>query len=36
VPGAERLVTFDVDELIAAPAASPLRWRLVEASPTNP
>ena len=36
VPGAERLVTFDVDEMIAAPAASPLRWRLVEASPTNP
>jgi len=36
VPGAERLVTFDVDEVIAAPAASPLRWRLVEASPTNP
>jgi hypothetical protein len=29
VPGAERLVTFDVDEVIAAPAASPLRWRLV-------
>ena len=36
VPGAERLVTFDVDEVIAAPAASPLRWRLVEASPANP
>jgi len=36
VPGAERLVTFDVDEVIVAPAASPLRWRLVEASPTNP
>jgi len=36
VPGAERLVTFDVDEVVAATAASPLRWRLVEASPTNP
>ena len=36
VPGAQRLVTFDVDEIVAAPAASPLRWRLVEASPANP
>jgi hypothetical protein len=36
VHGAERLVTFDVDEVIVAPAASPLRWRLVEASPANP
>ena len=35
-PGAQRLIGLDVDAVIEAPGASPLRWRLVEPSPTNP
>ena len=35
-PGAQRLVELDVETVIDAPAASPLRWRLVEPSPANP
>lgn len=34
--GAERLVEFDVDEVIAITGASPLRGRLVAYSPFNP
>jgi len=35
-PGAQRLIDFDVETVIDAPRASPLRWRLVEPSPVNP
>jgi len=35
-PGAERMIDLDVEAVIDAPAASPLRWRLVEPSPFNP
>jgi uncharacterized protein len=34
--GAERVVELRVDEIIDAPGASALRWRLLEASPFNP
>jgi len=34
--GAERVIELRVDEVIDAPGASPLRWRLVETSPFNP
>jgi predicted pyridoxine 5'-phosphate oxidase superfamily flavin-nucleotide-binding protein len=36
VAGAERLVEFVIDEVIAVPGASPLRGRLVGYSPFNP
>ena len=36
VPGAQRLIVFDVDAVVEAPGASVLRWRLVEPSPVNP
>lgn len=36
VPGAERLVEFEIDELIETRNASPLRWRFQEYSPYNP
>lgn len=36
LPGAERIVVLDVEAVIEAPGASPLRWRLVEPSPVNP
>lgn len=32
-PGAQRVVEFDIGEIIDTPAAVPLRWRLVEISP---
>lgn len=35
-PGAERVVEVVVETVLDAPAASPLRWRLVEPSPHNP
>ena len=35
-PGAQRLIELDIETVIAAPGASPLRWRLVEPSPVNP
>jgi predicted pyridoxine 5'-phosphate oxidase superfamily flavin-nucleotide-binding protein len=35
-PGAERVIELRLDDVIDAPAASPLRWRLVEPSPFNP
>jgi predicted pyridoxine 5'-phosphate oxidase superfamily flavin-nucleotide-binding protein len=35
-PGAQRLIELDVEVVIDAPRASPLRWRLVEPSPVNP
>lgn len=34
--GAQRLVTFQMDEVIAIAGTSPLRWRFVEYSPFNP
>lgn len=34
--GAERLVEFQIDEVIAITGASSLRWRFVEYSPFNP
>ena len=36
VPGAQRLVTFEVDEAIEAPEAVPFRFRLIERSKFNP
>jgi Predicted flavin-nucleotide-binding protein structurally related to pyridoxine 5''-phosphate oxidase len=36
VPGAQRLVTFDVDEVIEASSAVPFRFRLIERSSFNP
>ena len=36
VPGAERLVEFEIDEVIELTGASPLRWRLIDYSPFNP
>jgi predicted pyridoxine 5'-phosphate oxidase superfamily flavin-nucleotide-binding protein len=36
VPGAERLVTFDVDEAIEVSCAVPFRFRLIERSRFNP
>jgi predicted pyridoxine 5'-phosphate oxidase superfamily flavin-nucleotide-binding protein len=36
LPGAARVVELRVDEIVDAPGASPLRCRLVEASPFNP
>lgn len=36
VPGAQRLVTFEVDEAIEAPDAVPFRFRLIERSKFNP
>jgi predicted pyridoxine 5'-phosphate oxidase superfamily flavin-nucleotide-binding protein len=36
VPGAERIVGVDVEEVVATPGGSALRWRLVEPSPHNP
>lgn len=35
-PGAERLVEFEIDEVVELTGASPLRWRLMEYSPFNP
>lgn len=34
--GAERVVELAVEEVVDRPAASPLRWQLVEPSPVNP
>ena len=36
MPGAQRVVDFDVDRVVQLDGASPLRWRLVSASPFNP
>jgi hypothetical protein len=36
LPGAERLVQFEIDEVVELPGASPLRWRFIEHSPFNP
>lgn len=36
VPGAQRLVRFEVDRLVRVRGASPLRWRLTEYSRHNP
>lgn len=36
VPGAQRLVEFEIDEVIETRGASPLRWSLQEYSPFNP
>jgi predicted pyridoxine 5'-phosphate oxidase superfamily flavin-nucleotide-binding protein len=35
-PGAERLVEFEIDEVVELTDASPLLWRLIEYSPFNP
>jgi predicted pyridoxine 5'-phosphate oxidase superfamily flavin-nucleotide-binding protein len=35
-PAAERVLEVDVEAVIDAPGASPLRWRLLEPSPFNP
>ncbi|HXJ33325.1 MAG TPA: pyridoxamine 5'-phosphate oxidase family protein [Candidatus Eisenbacteria bacterium] len=35
-PCAQRVIELRVDDVIDAPGASPLRWRLVEPSPANP
>jgi predicted pyridoxine 5'-phosphate oxidase superfamily flavin-nucleotide-binding protein len=34
--GADRVIELQVDDVVDAPEASPLRWRLLEASPFNP
>jgi predicted pyridoxine 5'-phosphate oxidase superfamily flavin-nucleotide-binding protein len=34
--GAERVIELQVETVVDAPGASPLRWRLVERSPANP
>lgn len=34
--GAERVVEFDLDEVIERPEGNPLRWQLTERSPFNP
>jgi hypothetical protein len=34
--GAERVVEFDVEEVVETHGALPLRWRLEEYSPFNP
>jgi predicted pyridoxine 5'-phosphate oxidase superfamily flavin-nucleotide-binding protein len=36
VPGAERLVAFEVEQVRETAHATPLRWRLVDAWPYNP
>lgn len=36
VPGAQRLVQFELDRLVRVPKASPLRWRFAEYSRHNP
>jgi hypothetical protein len=35
-PGAERLVEFDVDEVVEIAGAHPLEWRFLDYSPENP
>jgi predicted pyridoxine 5'-phosphate oxidase superfamily flavin-nucleotide-binding protein len=35
-PGAERLVEFEIEEVIELAGANPLRWRFLEYSPFNP
>jgi hypothetical protein len=35
-PGAERLVEFEIDEVVELVGPSPLRWRFIEFSPFNP
>lgn len=36
IPGAQRLVRFEVDKIVRIRGASPLRWRLAEYSRHNP
>jgi predicted pyridoxine 5'-phosphate oxidase superfamily flavin-nucleotide-binding protein len=36
LPGAERLVEFEIDQVVELPGASPLRWRFIDYSPFNP
>jgi uncharacterized protein len=35
-PGAERIIEFDIDEVVEVTATIPLRWRFIEFSPFNP
>jgi len=35
-PGAERLIEFEIDEVVELTGASPLRWRFIDYSPFNP
>lgn len=35
-PGAERVVKFQIDQILETTNSSPLRWRFVEYSPVNP
>jgi hypothetical protein len=35
-PGADRVIELHVENVVDAPEASPLRWRLLEPSPFNP
>lgn len=36
VPGAERLVALEIEEVVETSSGVPLRWRLLERSPFNP
>jgi hypothetical protein len=36
MPGAQRVVDFEIDHVVQVDAATALRWRLVSASPFNP
>lgn len=35
-PGAERVVEFDIEQVVQSPAAARLRWRFLNYSPVNP
>ncbi|MEX5217008.1 MAG: pyridoxamine 5'-phosphate oxidase family protein [Nitrospira sp.] len=35
-PGAERLVEFEIEEIVETTGALPFRWQFIEASPFNP